>query len=230
MLSIIIPCFNEEIIIADSIKKIDKWSTNKSFEIEILIVNNASTDHTKKILQEASEKYDISVLNENKKGKGYAIKKGLSEVKNSRVLIMDADLSTNLNAFDDDWIDKNELLILGSRALGVEIGTPRLRKFSGKILNLFVRKMFNLNIRDTQCGFKYISSDSLKNITEELSSGGFVYDLDLILLALNKNIEILQIPVEYTFNHNSSVSLIKDPIVMIRDLLKLRKIHKQIIY
>jgi len=63
MLSIIIPCFNEEIIIADSIKKIDKWSTNKSFEIEILIVNNASTDHTKKILQEASEKYDISVLN-----------------------------------------------------------------------------------------------------------------------------------------------------------------------
>lgn len=226
MLSIIIPCFNEEKIITQSIIKIDNWSKSKDFEIEILIVNNASTDNTYKELQKASEIFGISILNENKKGKGYAIKKGLAEVINSKVLILDADLSTDLNAFDEDWLKKNELLILGSRSLGEEIGTPIKRKFSGYVLNLLIRNLFKLNIKDTQCGFKYISSESLKNITEDLSFGGFIYDLDLILLAINRNIEVLEIPVKYTFNNDSSVSLIKDPLVMIRDLLKLRKIYK----
>lgn len=226
MLSIVIPCFNEEKIITQSIIKIDNWSKNQDFEIEILIVNNASTDNTYEELQKASEIFGISVLNENKKGKGYAIKKGLAEVMNSKVLIMDADLSTDLNAFDEDWLKKNELLILGSRSLGEEIGTPRKRKFSGYILNLLIRNLFKLNIRDTQCGFKYISSESLKNITEDLSFGGFIYDLDLILLAIKHNIEILEVPVKYTFNNDSSVSLIKDPLAMLRDLLKLRKIYK----
>lgn len=226
MLSIIIPCFNEEKIITQSIKKIDDWSKSKDFEIEILIINNASTDNTDEELRKASEIFRISVLNENKKGKGYAIKKGLAEVINSKVLILDADLSTDLNAFDVDWLKKNELLILGSRPLGEEIGTPRIRKFSGYILNLLIRNLFNLNIKDTQCGFKYISSESLKSITEDLSFGGFIYDLDLILLAINRNIDVLEIPVTYTFNNDSSVSLIKDPLVMLRDLFKLRKIYK----
>ena len=226
MLSIIIPCFNEEKIISQSIKKIDDWSKSKDFEIEILIINNASTDNTDEELRKASEIFGISVLNENKKGKGYAIKKGLAEVINSKVLILDADLSTDLNAFDEDWLKKNELLILGSRSLGDEIGTPRKRKFSGYILNLLIRNLFNLNIKDTQCGFKYISSESLKSITEDLSFGGFIYDLDLILLAINRNIDVLEIPVTYTFNKDSSVSLIKDPLVMLRDLFKLRKIYK----
>jgi dolichyl-phosphate beta-glucosyltransferase len=110
--------------------------------------------------------------------------------------------------------------------LGEEIGTPRIRKFSGYILNLLIRNLFNLNIKDTQCGFKYISSESLKSITEDLSFGGFIYDLDLILLAINRNIDVLEIPVTYTFNNDSSVSLIKDPLVMLRDLFKLRKIYK----
>jgi dolichyl-phosphate beta-glucosyltransferase len=226
VLSIIIPCFNEEKIITQSIKKIDDWSRSKDFEIEILIINNASTDNTDEELRKASEIFRISVLNENKKGKGYAIKKGLAEVINSKVLILDADLSTDLNAFDVDWLKKNELLILGSRSLGEEIGTPRIRKFSGYILNLLIRNLFNLNIKDTQCGFKYISSESLKSITEDLSFGGFIYDLDLILLAINRNIDVLEIPVTYTFNNDSSVSLIKDPLVMLRDLFKLRKIYK----
>ena len=226
MLSIIIPCFNEEKIISQSIKKIDDWSKSKDFEIEILIINNASTDNTDEELRKASEIFGISVLNENKKGKGYAIKKGLAEVINSKVLILDADLSTDLNAFDEDWLKKNELLILGSRSLGEEIGTPRIRKFSGYILNLLIRNLFNLNIKDTQCGFKYISSESLKSITEDLSFGGFIYDIDLILLAINRNIDVLEIPVTYTFNKDSSVSLIKDPLVMLRDLFKLRKIYK----
>lgn len=226
MLSIIIPCFNEESIITQSIIKIDNWSKNQDFEIEILIVNNASTDNTAEKLRKASEVFGITVLNENKKGKGYAIKKGLAEVINSRVLIMDADLSTDLNAFDEGWLKKNEILILGSRFLGEEIGTPRKRKFSGYILNLLIRNLFNLNIRDTQCGFKYISSESLKNITEDLSFGGFIYDLDLILLAIKHHIEVLEIPVKYTFNNDSSVSLITDPLAMLRDLIKLRKIYK----
>ena len=184
MLSIIVPCFNEEKIITKSIKTIANWSKSKNFDVEIVIVNNASTDNTYKELEKASEDFDIKILNESSKGKGYAIKKALIKVKNSKVLILDADLSTDPSEFNEEWLNENELLILGSRYLGTEIGTPKRRKISGSILNLLIRKLFNLSIRDTQCGFKFISSNKLKSIAKELSFGGFIYDMDLILLAL----------------------------------------------
>ena len=208
MLSILIPCYNEEAVITKSVNKISDWSRKNNLTIQLIIVNNGSTDSTLKELDGIESREEILILNENSKGKGHAIKKGLEYSKYKKVLILDADLSTDISEFNLDWINKDNVLIIGSRPLGSELKTPRMRKISGFILNLLIRKIFNLKIRDTQCGFKYISSDKIKKIVSELTFGGFIYDLDLILLSIKLGIEIEEVPVKYVFDKNSSVSLL----------------------
>ena len=226
MLSILIPCYNEETVITKSVNKISEWSKKNNLTIQLIVVNNGSTDSTLEELGGIKFKEEILILNENSKGKGYAIKKGLKYSKYKKVLILDADLSTDINEFNLDWIKKDDVLIIGSRPLGSELNTPRMRKISGFILNLLIQKIFNLKIRDTQCGFKYISSDKIKIITSELTIGGFIYDLDLILLSLKLGLKVEEVAVKYIFDKNSSVSLIRDPFLMLKDIYRINKKYK----
>jgi len=226
MLSILIPCYNEEINILKNTNKLVNWANSKNYNVEINLVNNASTDSTLEILQKLKSNLDVNIFNENQKGKGYAIKTGLLNCNFSNVLILDADLSTGIEEFNEEWLDKGSLLVLGSRAIGNELNTPLFRKVSGKILNFIIRKVFDLSIKDTQCGFKFISSNNIYKITENISTGGFMYDLDLILSSKSENLKIVEFPVVYKFDNNSSVSMLKDPFLMLIDLFKLKKKYK----
>ena len=174
------------------------------------------------ILEKLESNPNVHIFNENKKGKGYAVKTGLMNCNFRNILILDADLSTGIEQFSDDWLNLDSKLLLGSRAIGNELRTPLFRKISGKVLNFLIRKIFDLNIKDTQCGFKFISSNKTSKIAENISIGGFMYDLDLILSSKIENLKIVEIPVVYKFDKNSSVSMFKDPFLMLFDLFRLK--------
>ena len=226
MLSVVIPCFNEEKIISQSINKILKWSKDNNLDIELILVNNASTDNTLKNIEKFNSEKNVICLNENSKGKGFAVVKGIKASSYNKVLILDADLSADINEFNISWIEKNDLLIIGSRKLGKEINTPLIRKVSGKIFNFIERKVLNLNYKDIHCGFKYIASVQLKDIINSLDSMEYLYDLDLLLACRYKGFEIIENPVTYNFDRNSSVSLLKDPFKMLKDLFTLKEKYK----
>ena len=223
MLSIVIPCFNEEKIISQSINKILQWSEDNNLKIELILVNNASTDNTLINIEKYNSEKNVVCLNEDSKGKGFAVVKGIRESSYNKVLILDADLSADIDEFNISWIEKNNLLVLGSRKLGKEINTPLIRKVSGKIFNLIERKVLNLNYKDIHCGFKYIASDQIMDIISSLDSMEFLYDLDLLLACRYKGFEIVENPVTYNFDRNSSVSLLRDPFKMLRDLFILKE-------
>ena len=223
MISVIIPCYNEENIIRDSIQKIYNFFEEKQYVFEVVVINNASTDNTLELLNEINKNYQINILNENKKGKGNAIKLGLLNLKFENVLILDADLSTDISEFKDEWLNLQDKLLIGSRYLGDEIDSPKIRKISGFILNNIIRLFFDIDYRDTQCGFKFIAYKNINSLENELSTEGFMYDLDLITLCKKKNIDVNEIPIRYVFNKNSSVSLIKDPLIMLFEMFKIKK-------
>jgi len=223
MLSILIPCFNEENIIYENINKLLSWSTKQKFESEIIVINNGSTDKTESELRKFEEEDAVLILNEKLKGKGFAVKRGLENCKYNKAVILDADLSAGINELKMEWLEADNLLIIGSRPLGNEINTPLIRKFSGIVLNFIIRKIFNLNYLDTQCGFKFLSTDKINEITNGLSCKGFLYDLDLILMCLRLEINVEEKPVNYYFNRNSSISLFRDSIAMLKDVFILKK-------
>ena len=223
MITILIPCFNEEKVIGHNIQKIHNFFENKKYIFELVVINNASTDNTLKVLKEINKAYEIKILNENKKGKGNAIKLGLLNSKYDNVLILDADLSTDINELKDEWLKLENTLLIGSRVLGEEIDTPKIRRFSGFILNYIIRLFFDIEFRDTQCGFKFIAFKNINNLAKDLSIEGFMYDLDLITLCKKMRIDVKEIPIRYVFNDDSSVSLLKDPAIMLFEMLKIRK-------
>ena len=223
MISIVIPCFNEEKVISQNIQKIYNFFEDKRYVFEIVVINNASTDNTLKVLIESDKNYKIKILNEERKGKGNAIKLGLLNSKYNNILILDADLSTDINELKDEWLKLKNTLLIGSRALGEEIDTPKIRRLSGLFLNKIIRLFFDIQFRDTQCGFKFIAYENISSLANDLSIEGFMYDLDLITLCKKLRIDIKEIPIKYIFNKNSSVSLITDPLVMLFEMLQIRK-------
>lgn len=223
MISIVIPCFNEEKVISQNIQKIYNFFEDKRYVFEIVVINNASTDNTLKVLIESDKNYKIKILNEDRKGKGNAIKLGLLNSKYNNILILDADLSTDINELKDEWLKLKNTLLIGSRALGEEIDTPKIRRLSGLFLNKIIRLFFDIQFRDTQCGFKFIAYENISSLANDLSIEGFMYDLDLITLCKKLSIDVKEIPIKYIFNKNSSVSLITDPLVMLFEMLQIRK-------
>ena len=223
MISIVIPCFNEEKVISQNIQKIYNYFEDKKYVFEIVVINNASTDNTLKVLIESDKNYKIKIINEERKGKGNAIKLGLLNSKYNNILILDADLSTDINELKDEWLKLKNSLLIGSRALGEEIDTPKIRRLSGLFLNKIIRLFFDIQFRDTQCGFKFIAYENISSLANDLSIEGFMYDLDLITLCKKLRIDIKEIPIKYIFNKNSSVSLITDPLVMLFEMLQIRK-------
>ena len=226
MLSIVIPCYNEEEIITQSLDKVVNFLDKESYVGEIIVVNNASTDNTLEKLNEFKNNQNIFIFNETKKGKGNAIKKGLQETKHNKILILDADLSTDITQFNKDWLNLEETVFIGSRYFGEEIKTPKIRKLSGNILNFLIRLIFKLEIRDTQCGFKFIATRKKEELCKRLTTKGFLYDLDLILTSIKLGMSIKEVPIKYIYDKNSSVSLLKDPFFMLLEIYKLAIKHK----
>ena len=224
-LNIVVPCFNEQDNLESTIKRIKDWCKLKNLEFQIIIVNNNSTDKTQEVAQRLVDE-NLLLVNEEKKGKGFAVKKGMMNSKYNNVLIIDADLSTDIDHLKVDWLNAYNSLIIGSRPLGIEIGTPFIRRTYGKVLNYLIRIIFPINIKDTQCGFKFLSTNKLNEVINEIEFGGFIYDLDLIMVCRKLKFKIIETPVSYNFDENSSVSLIRDPILVIKDLVRLKKKFK----
>ena len=71
-----------------------------------------------------------------------------------------------------------------------------------------------------------MSTNKLNEVINEIEFGGFIYDLDLIMVCRKLKFKIIETPVSYNFDENSSVSLIRDPILVIKDLVRLKKKFK----
>ena len=100
MLSILIPAFNEDKILQESIDKVFNWSKKNSIKIELLVINNNSTDETESICKKNISNYkNFIYINELNKGKGFAVKSGLKNASYNKILILDADLSVSVDQF-----------------------------------------------------------------------------------------------------------------------------------
>ena len=133
MLSILIPAFNEDKILQESIDKVFNWSKKNSIKIELLVINNNSTDETESICKKNISNYkNFIYINELNKGKGFAVKSGLKNASYNKILILDADLSVSVDQFNTEWLNYEKICIAGSRYIGKVIGTPARRTLTGK--------------------------------------------------------------------------------------------------
>ena len=235
-LSVILPLYNEEKRLNNLFIKINKFKFLNKNKLEFIFVDDGSNDNSylliKNFIKENKKRIDLKLVSyKNNKGKGFALKKGIAKAKHDWIITVDIDLSVKLEQIKI-W-QKNKLIsqkfkvYFGSRLLAEsKVKAKRDRKFIGFIFNIILRKILNsnlLNIKDTQCGFKLYKRNIAKKIFKKLTENGYIHDVEILILLQKSNILVKEIPVEWRHKSGSKINLIIDSIIMLNNLLTLKK-------
>ena len=238
-ISIIIPAYNEEKRVGNTLKTIitflKKEKDIKNYEV--IVVDDHSNDKTKEVVEkikaetEQTEKELRIITNKENKGKGYSVKRGVLNAHYEHILFSDADLSTpieELNAFIPE-LKENDLIIASRnlKASQIEIQQPLFRSTLGKIFPAIVNLFLIKNIKDTQCGFKLFTRKAAKVIFPRQTLNEFAFDAELLFIARKHNLKIKELPVVWRNAEGSTVHPIKDSLKMMKDILKIKKNERE---
>lgn len=228
-ISIIVPAYNEEQRLPESIAKIDTYFASISSPYEIIIVNDGSTDSTAKLATEIASLHSyVRVIHLKKnRGKGYAVRIGTQEAKGQYILFSDADLSTPIFEVEKLllYLGKGYDIAIGSRKMPhscIEVRQPWYRELMGNLLSIIVHLLVVPGFSDTQCGFKCLTQKSAKKIFREQKIDGFIFDVEVLYLAHKYGFSVKEVPVIWRDSPKTSVKLIRDSIKMLLGLLKIR--------
>lgn len=230
-LSVIIPVFNGEGFLEETIKTLAKWQKDNFKSAEIIFVNDGSFDRTKGILLSATGLLlNFQVLNlERNRGKGCAIREGMKCSHGEYVVFTDADLPYGLTVLEEMLHrlrnDKKIGLLYGSRSHNDSTAKNNygfLRKI-GRIFFSVIIDFFVLpDVPDSQCGIKMFSRELVQIIVKQSIVDRFAFDIELFVLARLNHISSEDFPVVLNHRRESSVRLVKDTILMLGDILKIK--------
>jgi dolichyl-phosphate beta-glucosyltransferase len=193
-----------------------------------VLVDAGSSDHTRKVFHEVfSPEQGRSFKNENNRGKGYAIRRGIQESKGDVLLFSDADFSTPIEEFPRlaGYLENGCDISIGSRSLpnsNVGVRQTWIREGMGKIFNLLVRMIVLRGFIDTQCGFKSMKKERVLPLLPKMAVDGFCFDVEFLFLAKKAGLKIVEVPVTWINDPVSKVHILKDSTKMFLDLLRIR--------
>jgi len=234
LLSVIIPAFNEaERLPKTLLEAYPYLEQHFHNQFEVIVVDDGSQDETVKRTRSLMVKrpaLHVIAFHENQ-GKGAAVKAGMLAAQGDICLFMDADHSTHIREVEKvlPLIHQGYGVVIASRQhpdSTIPVHQSWLREHMGQTFNLFVRKMVNLSMKDTQCGFKAFHQDACQYVFGHLHLKGFSFDVEALHLAQKGGYRIAEIPVVWTDVLNSRVQMILDPLRMFYDLLKIRYAHR----
>ncbi len=221
-ISIIIPAFNEQEVIVNTLNKVKSFLKNNFDSYEIIVVDDKSTDSTLNIINKIE---GIKALNNViNHGKGYTVAKGVKVAQGDLILFMDADNSTDISELPKlrKYIDDYSLVI-GSRGLkdsDVKISQPKIKELIGKAGRSLSQVLATPGIYDTQCGFKLFTKE-LKGIFDKITIEDFGFDLELIFLARKYNLKVKEVGITW-YNHPDTTVKWYSYLKVLLDLFKIR--------
>ena len=229
MLSVVIPCYNEEQRLPRTVEQVERYLAGKHLDHEVILVDDGSADGTRQVMESAAEQHPtvrIEVLPHNR-GKGRALAVGVEAAKGDEILVTDADLSTPIEELDklQAALSNGAGVAIASRAVRgsrVEISQPIYRVLMGKAFNLIVQAVLLPGIWDTQCGFKLFRGDVAHRVFENLVTDGFAYDPEVLYRARKQGVKIAEVPVVWRNSAPTKVSPIRSSLDMLKHVIRLR--------
>jgi glycosyltransferase involved in cell wall biosynthesis len=234
LVNVTLPVFNEAARLPDGFGRLRRFlSENCRFALEVVIVDNASTDGTLDIARQLSREWEgTRVLRLDKKGRGGALKHGWLESQADVLSYMDIDLSTDLAAFGplvEALASGRFDLAVGSR-LRPESATARCwrREAISRCYISLVKIVFRSRFSDAQCGFKAITREAAARLLPAVEDTGWFFDTELLVLAEKCGYRIFDLPVRWTEDPDSRVKILRTAWADLRGILCLyRKLRRR---
>jgi dolichol-phosphate mannosyltransferase len=213
-LSIVMPAYNEEESISETVEQIEEAFAKVNIEHEIFIVNDNSKDGTLEVLKQLAQKYPSVKYETNNgpNGFGYAVRFGLERFSGDCVAVMMADLSDSpydLIRYYTTMIEGNYDCVFGSRFIkgGKVIDYPWVKKIINRIANFIIRMVMRIKYNDTTNAFKLYKREVIDGVKPILSPH-FNLTIELPLKAIIRGYTYTIVPNSWT-NRKYGVSKLK---------------------
>ena len=204
--SIIIPAYNEQKYLPILLKKIIKINLNKiNFKKEIIVINDGSTDNTKKVIEKFK---NIKIINQKNQGKGRAVQNGIKKASGELILIQDADLEYDPKDYFKllkPFKKHKRISVYGTRYFKKNItsykftGKKNKQNFMAFIFNFLISSyffiLFGKYITDLLTGYKLYPKELFNNI--KIKTNGFETDHEITVNLLKQKYKILEVPIKY---------------------------------
>ncbi|NJN68617.1 MAG: glycosyltransferase family 2 protein [Chloroflexaceae bacterium] len=233
-LSIVIPAYNEERRLPQTLASIKGYLDQQPYEAEVLVVDDGSSDATASLAEQCP---GVQVLRRDHRGKGFAVRAGALAARGEYVLITDADLAVPI----EEWEKLQERLhngydvAIGSReGVGARrVGEPWHRHMMGRVFNLIVQGVAVGGIQDTQCGFKALHHAVSREVFQRMQIYGehmrpvrgaavTAYDVELLFVARRCHYRIAEVPVYWRYGTETKVDPLRDSFRNLRDVFLVR--------
>jgi len=199
ILSVIVPVYNEEKTVIEVLEKIKKNSSDR-VKYEIVVIDDGSTDQTRKLLESKKHLFDKLLINETNRGKGFSIKKGMLNASGTHIIFQDADLEYNpvdFKKFEKVFLDFDADLIVGSRFIYANYTRSHniLNKFANKFLTLVFNILYNTTFTDIYTCYYSFKKELLN--AEELKTDGFEQQPEMLAKIVKNGKKFYEVPISY---------------------------------
>lgn len=211
-ISVVIPCYNEELVIERSYQRVKETLERQPGRHEILIANDGSTDHSAEILERLASADSSLVFIDYRpnRGMGHACRKMYERASGDIVIQMDADLAVDPAECIPLFVRELREVdcVVGSRYLGVRADYPLRRRIASRGYYLLNRALFAFRLKDTQSGFFGIRRQVLQEL--ELRADGFEIHVEMFAQLERRGSSVLEVPVRFVHQTESGeVSVFK---------------------
>jgi dolichyl-phosphate beta-glucosyltransferase len=208
MLSVVIPCYNEESRIRKNLPRIIEYLEKEYPNYELIIIIDLGKDRTLDIAKKLGNKKTKIIVNKKRMGKGYAVRQGVMKAKGDYIFFLDIDLSAPIEELPKLFKYLNEYdVVIGSRALNKSHVKKRIdRKILGFLGNLLIQLFLFKGIKDTQCGFKIFRREAAKRLFALQQNTGFGFDFEIIFLAHKFGYKVREVPIRWSHVGGSKVT------------------------
>jgi dolichyl-phosphate beta-glucosyltransferase len=209
---------------------------------EILIVDDGSKDDTANYAVKLAYEFKLPphqlrvIRFERNRGKGGAVTHGMQSARGSYIIFADADgaskfsdvskLLKSITELDNNKPTENPAVVIGSRAHMVNTDAVVKRAFIRNVLMYGLHTLVFIfgirDIKDTQCGFKLFNKAAVELIFPNMHTEGWIFDVEILLLAHRQNIKIEEIPINWHEVDGSKMVLARDSVNMAIDLIVTR--------
>ena len=211
ILSIIIPTYNEERTVIEILKKI-KNNPPDLCKYEVIVIDDGSTDQSRKLLENNKHLFDKLLVNETNKGKGFSVKKGILNASGTHIIFQDADFEydpIDFKKFEKVFVDLNADGIIGSRFIYDNYTRSHniLNKIANKLLTFIFNLLYNTTFTDIySCYFAF-----KKNLLDEneLKTEGFDQHAEILCKVIKKGKKFYEVPISYNGRNYSEGKKIK---------------------
>jgi dolichyl-phosphate beta-glucosyltransferase len=234
-LSLVPPAYHEAARIGLTIARTSDFLALRPWSAELIVVDDGSTDATADSVGQlaAAGRGGATQLrclrHPANRGKGYSVRRGLGQAQGLVVGYMDADYKTDISALDEamQWLASGADAVVGDRTLAATRIVARRRAYrelGSRLFRRLVRQWMGLGqFPDTQCGFKFFRAPVARQLFALQTVDGFMFDVEILLLAARQGLAVRPIPVQWTDDPDSRFRPLSGSLRNLVELLRIRR-------